>query len=32
MHHVRKIRDLKRKAAGKEMNWFTQQLAAVNRK
>lgn len=32
MHHVRKIRDLKRKAAGKGMDWFTQQLAAVNRK
>mmetsp|Transcript_26771 Transcript_26771/g.67145 ORF Transcript_26771/g.67145 Transcript_26771/m.67145 type:complete len:748 (-) Transcript_26771:2020-4263(-) len=32
MHDVRKIRDLKRKAAGKGMDWFTQQLAAVNRK
>jgi hypothetical protein len=32
MHHVRKVRDLKRKAAGKKMDWFTKQLAAINRK
>jgi retron-type reverse transcriptase len=32
MHHVRKIRDLKRKASGKKMDWFTTQMAAINRK
>jgi len=32
MDHVRKIRDLKRKAAGKKMDWFTMQMAAINRK
>ena len=32
MHHVRKIRDLKRKAAGKKTDWFTKQMAAINRK
>lgn len=32
MHHVRKIRDLKRKASGKKMDWFTMQMASVNRK
>jgi group II intron reverse transcriptase/maturase len=32
MHHVREIRDLKRKAAGGKLDWFTQQMAAINRK
>lgn len=32
MHHVRKIRDLKSKATDKEMNFFTAQMASINRK
>lgn len=32
MHHVRKIRDLKNKAKGKKLDFFTMQMAAVNRK
>ena len=32
MHHVRKIRDLQRKAAGGKIDWFTQQMATINRK
>ena len=32
MHHVRKIRDLLKKAAGKKMDWLTLQMAAINRK
>lgn len=32
MHHVRKIRDLKSKARGFKMGFFTVQVAAVNRK
>jgi group II intron reverse transcriptase/maturase len=32
MHHVRKIRDLREKAAGKKSDFFTAQIAAINRK
>lgn len=32
MHHVRKIRDLKSKARVFKMDFFTMQVAAVNRK
>lgn len=32
MHHVRKIRDLKMKMANKKMDWFTTQMASINRK
>jgi group II intron reverse transcriptase/maturase len=32
MHHVRKVRDLKSKAKGKKMDFFTMQRAAINRK
>jgi group II intron reverse transcriptase/maturase len=32
MHHVRKIRDLKSKAKRQKMDFFTLQLAAINRK
>lgn len=32
MHHVRKIRDLRKKAAGKKSNFFMAQMAAINRK
>ena len=32
MHHVRKVRDLKSKAKGKKMDFFTMQMAAINRK
>lgn len=32
MHHVRKIRDLKMKMVNKRMDWFTAQMASINRK
>lgn len=32
MHHVRKIKDLKSKAMGKKMDFFTAQMASINRK
>ena len=32
MHHVRKIRDIKDKARRKKMDFFTMQMAAINRK
>ena len=31
MHHIRKIRDLKSKYKKKSMDFFTMQMAAVNR-
>lgn len=32
MHHVRKVKDLKSKAKGKKLDFFTTQMAAINRK
>lgn len=32
MHHVQKVRDLKAKAAGGKMDFFTMQMASINRK
>lgn len=32
MHHVRKVKDLKNKAKKKKMDFFTMQMAAINRK
>jgi hypothetical protein len=32
MHHVRKVKDLKSKARGKNTDFFTMQMAAINRK
>lgn len=32
MHHVRKVKDLKAKAAGGKMDFFTMQMASINRK
>jgi hypothetical protein len=32
MHHVRNIRDLKIKARKKTLDFFTMQMAAINRK
>jgi hypothetical protein len=32
MHHVRKIKDLKLKARGKKLDFFTMQMACINRK
>lgn len=32
MHHVRKIKDLKMKMVHKKMDWFTAQMASINRK
>lgn len=32
MHHVRKVKDLKNKARGKSVDFFTSQMAAINRK
>jgi group II intron reverse transcriptase/maturase len=32
MHHVRQVKDLKSKAAGKKLDFFTLQMAAINRK
>jgi len=32
MHHVRKVKDLKSKARGKNMDFFTMQMSAINRK
>jgi group II intron reverse transcriptase/maturase len=32
MHHVRKVRDLKSKAKGTTVDFFTMQMAAINRK
>lgn len=32
MHHVRKIKDLKMKMVNKKMDWFTDQMASINRK
>ena len=32
MHHVRKIRDLKLKAKGNVLDFFTVQMAAIHRK
>lgn len=32
MHHVRKIKDLKSKALGGKMDFFTKQMASINRK
>jgi hypothetical protein len=32
MHHVRKVKDLKSKARGKNVDFFTAQMAAINRK
>jgi hypothetical protein len=32
MHHVRKVRDLKSKVQGKNVDFFTAQMAAINRK
>ena len=32
MHHARKIEDLKLKARGKVLDFYTMQMAAINRK
>jgi hypothetical protein len=32
MRHVRKIKDLKNKATDKKINFFTAQMASINRK
>jgi hypothetical protein len=32
MHHVRAIKDLKKKAKKKVLDFFTMQMAAINRK
>ena len=32
MHHVRKVKDLKAKAAGGKLDFFTMQMASINRK
>lgn len=32
MHHVRRVKDLKSKAREKKMDFFTMQMAAINRK
>jgi len=32
MHHVRKVKDLKNKAKKQRMDFFTMQMAAINRK
>ena len=32
MHHVRKVKDLKAKASSGKMDFFTMQMASINRK
>jgi group II intron reverse transcriptase/maturase len=32
MHHIRKVKDLEKKAAGGKLDFFTTQMAAINRK